>query len=123
MTLDAFNERLYAAQDSQSDALRLTRLTIAVGVLGDAVAGLEARIAHLEATRPAPAQFTGEVDPLRLLDLSEFARRAGFARATVGKMRDTLPIIDLPSGKGTLPFIREVDAIQWLEDHKRKVTP
>ena len=117
MTLDAFNERMYEAQGAQSDAQRLQRLTIAVEVLGAAVAGLEARIAHLEATRPA------EVDPLRLLDLSEFARRAGFARATVGKMRDTLPIIDLPSGKGTLPFIREVDAIQWLEDHKRKVTP
>lgn len=117
MTLDAFNERLYEAQGPQSDAQRLQRLTIAVEVLGAAVAGLEARMAHLEATRPA------EVDPLRLLDLSEFARRAGFARATVGKMRDQLPIIDLPSGKGTLPFIREVDAIQWLEDHKRKVTP
>ena len=115
MTLDAFNERMYEVQAVGANAeAQVRRLTIAVEVLGAAVAGLEARIAHLEATRPA------EVDPLRLLDLSEFARRAGFARATVGKMRDTLPIIDLPSGKGTLPFVREVDAIQWLEDHKRK---
>ena len=116
--LDHFYERMYEAQSTPIQDGQLSRLTIAVEALGDAVAQLEARIAHLEAIRLAD-----EVDPLRLLDLSEFARRAGFARATVGKMRDTLPIIDLPSGKGTLPFIREVDAIQWLEDHKRKVTP
>ena len=117
--LKHFYERMYEAQSTPIQDGQLSRLTIAVEALGDAVAQLEARIATLEAS---PAQPAG-VDPLRLLDLSEFARRAGFARATVGKMRDQLPIIDLPSGKGTLPFIREVDAIQWLEDHKRKVTP
>ena len=114
--LQPVSDRLYEALTTEDDSRRLELAFMAIEALAAHAAGLEARIAHLEATRPA------EVDPLRLLDLSEFARRAGFARATVGKMRDTLPIIDLPSGKGTLPFIREVDAIQWLEDHKRKVT-
>lgn len=90
----------------------------AVEVLGTAVAALEARVAHLERTRPA------EVDPLRLLDLSEAARRLGFARATVTKLRPQLPIVDLPSGgKGTLPFIREADLLDWIEAHKRKAQP
>lgn len=117
MTLESVYDAIRSAQDAQNDAQRLTRLTIALEAATNAVAALEARVAHLERTRPA------EVDPLRLLDLSEVARRLGFARATVTKMRSELPIIDLPSGKGTLPFVRERELLDWLEAHKRKATP
>ena len=55
MTLDAFNERLYEVQAVGANAEeQVRRLTIAVEVLGAAVATLEQRIAELEA-KPQPA--------------------------------------------------------------------
>lgn len=114
--LDNFDAHLYSAQAAPDRDAQLDRLTVAVEALGNVVRVLDTRLNNLEAL--AGAQAAG-ADPLRLLDLSEFARRAGFARATVGKMRAQLPLIYLPSGKGELPFIREVDAIAWLEAHKR----
>ena len=113
--LDHFYERMYEAQSTPIQDGQLSRLTIAVEALGDAVAQLEARIATLEAS---PAQPAG-VDPLRLLDLSELARRVGWSRATVGKLRAQLPIVTIPSGSGTLPFVREQDMIDWIESHKK----